>query len=103
MGGFNSSEAYVETSSVQCRTRVCLVYGLQGYPPDKCPAGGTCATDGEVADSVYCTCRCGVPEGVNAPTCDCPSGFTCQELVTVAEAGQGVIGSYCVKNPPTTP
>ncbi len=30
--GFNGSEAYLETSSVQCRTRVCMVYQLQGDP-----------------------------------------------------------------------
>ena len=31
-GGFLDSETYLETSSVQCATRVCLVRGLSGDP-----------------------------------------------------------------------
>ena len=30
--GFVANEVYVETSSVQCRTRVCMVYHLKGNP-----------------------------------------------------------------------
>ena len=33
-GGFNMAEAYLETSSVQCRTRVCMVYQLEGDPSE---------------------------------------------------------------------
>jgi hypothetical protein len=37
--GFVANEVYVETSSVQCRTRVCMVYHLQGNP--ECTTGIT--------------------------------------------------------------
>ena len=36
-GGFVGSEAYLETSSVQCRTRVCMVYQLTGVPIGAAP------------------------------------------------------------------
>lgn len=109
--GFDPTEAYIETSSVQCRTRVCLVQGLKGDPTKiegtkSCydggpePDGGVCVTQAEIDQSVYCSCRCAVPAGINAPTCKCPSGFTCKELVTLPQAGDGVKGSYCVKNQP---
>ena len=42
-GGFLASETYLETSSVQCATRVCLVRELDGDPnnlqEDGCPLG----------------------------------------------------------------
>ena len=31
--GFEISEAYIESSSVQCQTRVCMVWKLQGGAP----------------------------------------------------------------------
>ncbi|MFW6067087.1 MAG: hypothetical protein ACOC97_02025 [Myxococcota bacterium] len=104
-GGFEASEAYVETSSVQCRTRVCLWYKLEGDPnkivgTDSCddPTSGECVTEEDLDQHAFCTCRCDAPDDVDSPTCSCPSGFTCEELVTVTEAGQGVRGSYCVKD-----
>lgn len=30
--GFAATEVYIETSAVQCRTRVCVVYRLDGHP-----------------------------------------------------------------------
>jgi hypothetical protein len=33
-GGFDRQEVYLETSSVQCRTRVCMVYEIAGLPDD---------------------------------------------------------------------
>ena len=30
--GFDDREAYIESSSVQCETRVCIVYHLKGDP-----------------------------------------------------------------------
>lgn len=106
-GGFDEREAYVETSSVQCRTRVCLWYFLSGSPNNiaeetGCTPGGLedadegCVTQADIDERVFCTCRCGAPDGVNTPTCDCPDNFACEEIVTVEGAGQGVRGSYCV-------
>jgi hypothetical protein len=100
-GGFNQSEVYVETSSVQCRTRVCLVFGLGGDPtntqPD-CPKGAeSCVDQDEVDQRVTCSCRCRAPEGSNTPTCDCPSGFRCPEDPLLTQGEEGIRGSYCVR------
>jgi hypothetical protein len=106
--GFLASETYLETSSVQCATRVCLVRGLDGDPsnlqpecpkddPDGNPADWTCVFESDVERSVYCSCRCGAPAGSGLPTCDCPGGFNCEEVLETG--GDGVRGSYCVRDP----
>ncbi|QQR88825.1 MAG: hypothetical protein IPJ88_11375 [Myxococcales bacterium] len=97
-GGFDEKEFYIEPSSVQCRTRFCLVYQLQGDPTNVCADGVLSGTDGclttdEVADRVYCTCKCG---GENS-NCDCPDGFRCEEIFG-EETSPGIAGSYCVKS-----
>ena len=111
--GFDPSEAYIETSSVQCETRVCMVYQLEGapkgsascVPPEsckkcdagdmKCVADVRCAADEQVAKRVYCTCRCDSGGGGFAE-CDCPSGFTCAQVLEQGNAG--VRGKYCVRD-----
>jgi hypothetical protein len=105
--GFDSREVYLETSSVQCRTRVCMVYRLEGDPrqviaedPEMstCPAGSTeCVTEQAVDQQVFCSCRCSVSEGeqANTPLCNCGDGFTCVDDV-VTTGGVGVRGGYCV-------
>ena len=100
--GFLASETYLETSSVQCATRVCLVRGLDGDPNNlqeqDCPMGeDTCVPANEVERSVYCSCRCGAPDGSGLPTCDCPGGFICEEVLETG--GDGIRGSYCVRDP----
>jgi len=105
-GGFLASETYLETSSVQCATRVCLVRGLDGDPnnleEDECPRDvegepSTCVFESEVERKVYCSCRCGAPSESNAPTCECPGGFICEEVLETG--GDGLRGSYCVRDP----
>ena len=102
--GFNKNEAYVETSSVQCQTRVCLVYQLDGDPDDRCQqvicnpddvtcVPHTCATRDQVEERVYCSCRCKAPSADFAQ-CDCPAGYSCKEILK--GGGPGVQGSYCV-------
>lgn len=102
MGGFVNTEAYLETSSVQCRTRVCMVYQLAGLPAreagDCDPGTQNCASIQETIDRVYCTCRCDAPSGSTATLCDCPDDFTCREVVVLEGAGDGIRGSYCVRN-----
>lgn len=95
-GGFLMGEAYLETSSVQCRTRVCIVNDLQGDPTRLCendPTAG-CVTQDQVDNSVYCTCRCDGPAG-SADFCTCPDGFACTQVLS--SGGVGIVGSYCVK------
>lgn len=103
-GGFLATETYLETSSVQCATRVCLVRELAGDPNkifgeseacDEDPPDPTCVTAAEVAESVYCSCRCGAPAGSGLPTCECPGGFRCEEVLETG--GDGLRGSYCVR------
>jgi len=52
-------------------------------------------------DAVYCSCRCGPPEGQSdkgANFCECPSGFQCKELVEDLGLGKGnLAGKYCIK------
>jgi hypothetical protein len=102
--GFADTEAYVESSSVQCETRVCIVFKLQGDPRDDCqevmgdPRTGEgarmCALPQEIANRIYCTCRCRSPGGFEE--CECPDGFTCVDVLE--QGGPGVRGGYCVKN-----
>jgi hypothetical protein len=107
--GFVDSEAYVESSSVQCETRVCIVYHLDGDPREDCEArggcqvsGGTCADDVlrcaddvEIAKRMYCTCRCD-SGNTGFAECECPDGFSCVDVLE--QGGPGVRGGYCVKN-----
>lgn len=100
-GGFADTEAYVETSSVQCETRVCMVYKLSGDP--RCLNNPTpelgCTIDNtptpeEVKNAIYCTCRCKAANDSFA-TCECPDDYECRPVLELG--GPGVEGSYCVK------
>ncbi len=114
--GFAMNEVYVETSSVQCRTRVCMVYHLTGNPEctqgdPRCAGGGTdnpCVSggtqicvqadnpavvqiDANSPDRVFCTCRCSAMGNAALPLCQCTQGFRC-----VPDSDPG--GGYCVPN-----
>ena len=94
--GFDMSEAYIESSSVQCETRVCMVWHLAGAPPESrtcMQRPETCAKMDDVNNLVYCTCRC---DSGNArfASCTCPSGYTCTPVLE--QGSEGVRGSYCV-------
>lgn len=80
-----STETYLELSSPQCVTRACIVRGLRGDPRPGCTEG--CADEAEIAETVYCTCRCDGPAA-----CACPDGFVCEDV----EAH----GRYCVRDRP---
>jgi hypothetical protein len=97
-GGFDPSEAYIESSSVQCETRVCMVWHLQGAPHgtstcDQNP--NACATQDKVDERVYCTCRCDAGN-TRFASCSCPTGYTCTPVLE--QGSEGVRGSYCVLN-----
>ena len=104
-GGFLASETYLEKESVQCATRFCLVRGLMGDPSNlqpECPKDiegepSTCVSENDVERSVYCSCRCDAPAESGFPTCDCPGGFICEEVLETG--GPGLEGSYCVRDP----
>jgi hypothetical protein len=102
--GFNELEAYIESSSVQCQTRVCMVYKLAGDPrcvpgQEKKDAMGNvipCSDPTQAQQRVYCTCRCKAPANTNFADCSCPDGFSCTDVLD--QGDPGVRGSYCVKN-----
>ena len=104
--GFEATESYIEASSVQCRSRLCIVNKLDNgtsgnIPADPRPQGiceqnnqnAGCVPEAEVKNSVYCTCKCGGPK--TAEQCDCPEPFVCREILTLG--GDGIRGSYCVR------
>jgi len=109
--GFDDREAYIESSSVQCETRVCIVYHLKGDPRKGCVATTNqtcdpmkdknceptkaCADPNEVEGRIYCTCRCNAA-GTGFAECSCPDGYSCQEVLE--QGDRGVRGGYGVKN-----
>ncbi len=74
---FDPKQVSVETRSLQCRTRVCLVY---------------------YDNKTFCSCRCARPQGssAGATPCTCPDDATCKELITTDKARENIRGSYCV-------
>ena len=102
VGGFLMGEAYLETSSVQCRTRVCIVNDLQGDPTRVGCTEAGCVSQEDVDLSVYCTCRCDGPAG-SADFCQCPDeidGVPVECKQVLSSGGVGIVGSYCVKKKP---
>lgn len=107
--GYKASEAYLEASSVQCRSRLCIVYKLDNQtsgmvpsdPRQLCTGKGNdktgCLTNSQLLDSVYCTCRCGSGGGAttNQELCKCSDGFECRPVLTLG--GPGIVGDYCVR------
>ncbi len=89
--GFDPQEVYLETSSVQCRTRACLVYRLDGDPRT--------LDDATLENRAFCSCRCSGEQGSNLPLCDCGDGFRCLEPDDrgfVSTGPDAVRGGYCV-------
>lgn len=101
--GFDESESYIEASSVQCRSRLCVVNKLSGDPTQICQPDGpstaaNCVRAQDLDERVYCSCRCNVPDDVQGsfPECDCPSGFSCEDILALG--ADGIRGGYCVKD-----
>lgn len=103
--GYEASEAYVEASSVQCRSRWCLVYKLDNGTHGDIPSdprvlceenGGKegCVTKESVSESIYCTCRCRGAQRAE-DNCPCADGYECRDVLS--QGGDGVRGGYCVK------
>jgi hypothetical protein len=53
-------------------------------------------------DAVYCSCRCANAQGSKddgARYCDCPSGFSCEQLIDDLGLGSAQLaGGYCIKD-----
>ncbi len=91
--GFAAGEVFVESQSVQCRTRTCLVFNDF---PTAAVLDPEAVSDEQLDNQVYCSCRCEAPPGSNTPTCDCPSGFACVPNV-INQGGEGLRGGYCIR------
>jgi hypothetical protein len=94
---FDPREAYFEARSEQCQTSGCLVFQLDGDPSPDCTPPARCPAPEEIERSVFCSCRCDVPEGDPGPVCDCPNNFSCVELFG-PPLPRGLRGGYCVRN-----
>jgi hypothetical protein len=70
--GWEASEVYLEHFSLQCRTRVCMVFRAE-----------------EGLWEPYCTRRCGPGAAIKG----CGEKYTCMEVVTGTTPGAGC---YCV-------
>jgi hypothetical protein len=103
--GYDQTESYIESSSVQCRSRLCIVHKLDngkntvGDPTKLCTDekyenDPNCVGPEDLDKSVYCTCRCGGPK-TSVEFCQCPDGFKCTEILKLG--GDGIKGSYCVR------
>ena len=118
---FSLRELYLESSSLECATRLCLVNHFQGRvscpfgqdgPDDErpCPLPGAHDESERVRSfvpawdldrppsrAVYCSCRCAGPDP-NARYCECPSGYECRALVPeLGFENAQLVGSYCIK------
>ena len=82
-GCFVGGEVYIETRSLQCRTRVCMVYHWDEF-----------AAPEQRNLRQFCTCRCG-GEGDPTSFCRCPTGFSCTTAFVAGEPG--IRGAYCVR------
>jgi hypothetical protein len=67
------------------------------------PVCGECS-ERAASEAVYCSCRCGPPDSgeseadANFNFCDCPDGFTCEEIRPNVGLGDAQLaGKYCVK------
>lgn len=98
--GFRSTEIQVEASSVQCRTRVCLTYRLEGRPdritgtPSCRENDMTCVSEAQRDTQIFCSCRCRAVGDSTVPLCTCPDAFHCVDLVP--QGGDAVRGGYCI-------
>lgn len=66
---------------------------------------GQCADDStrNALQAVYCSCRCGVAAGQeedpNFNFCDCPTGYSCEQIRPFVGLGDPQLsGKYCIKD-----
>ncbi len=111
-----TSNPVTGAGGAKCANDTDCVNAALGKPGEKCDvAAGTCYLDprkqaavqpqciDRITDrAVYCSCRCADKDG-NKPAdqtfCDCPSGFSCTQLVAPTGTGnEGLTGAYCIKS-----
>ncbi len=94
--GYRDTEVFLEGGTTACMPGGCIVYHLNGDPRPTCDdTMSECADPAEVMARVFCTCRCAAPPGSTAPTCRCPSGFSCEPVPELSASDME--GSYCLR------
>jgi hypothetical protein len=114
---------YCDAKDKQCKTYVCLKEGndvcqssdatdnagkaccIPGTTtPVTTSVCGQCSDDSTRSrdQAVYCSCRCGVADGEkedpNFNFCECPTGYTCDEIrKNVGLGDEQITGKYCIK------
>jgi hypothetical protein len=68
----------------------------------QCTGTSTAKSHRSADQSVYCSCRCGVADGAadepNFNFCECPTGFTCDQVRPDVGIGDPLLsGKYCIK------
>ena len=81
-GSLGEAETVIETSSLQCRTRVCMYYNGHSFCTERCNSHGDCLADWFERG----------PEAEGEDS-DWPPAW-CEAEVTVGSPG--IIGHYCV-------
>lgn len=79
---WEKTEIYLEGRSLQCRTRVCMVFRVDKNYQDPVL---------EDIQGPYCTRPC----GPGATYEECPAGYCCMQIITAGDSQAA--GRYCVK------
>jgi hypothetical protein len=83
--GFDFSESFLDSGSVQCGSGMCLTYHVDGRASSQ-------RDDSEDKPNISCSCRCSSDELEPGPLCSCPQGFSCESILR----GGPAAGGYCV-------
>ena len=92
-----------EVSAESQQGKACCVPGTD--TPIASPVCGQCeaGTKRDAQAAVYCSCRCDVAEGEepddNFNFCECPDGYSCEEIrKNVGLGDKQITGKYCILN-----
>jgi hypothetical protein len=96
-GGCQSADATDEENA----GKACCAEGTS-TPVSKAVCGQCQEESQRTAEkAVYCSCRCGPPDGAppdDSEYCACPTGFECSQLLPdVGLGGAQISGKYCIK------
>jgi hypothetical protein len=97
--GFYTNRTHIDARSNQCETGVCLVDATRSAQQWPCLEGDeACADAGppDLGNLSYCSCRCDAKGDPSRVACQCPSGFSCRDVLS-GEAPGVLAGGYCMR------